>query len=261
MKTLKFLGTAGARFAMLRQLRASGGLWLQWEDTNLLIDPGPGSLIRCLRSRPKLNPLDLDGIILTHRHLDHSGDINVMMEAMTEGGHKKKGVVVAPYDALEDDPVVLRYNRNFVDKIEILKENETYKIKEVSFQASIEHVHGCEAYGLNFKVGKKVLLSIITDTQYFDGLEKYYPGDILVANILLFGENKRVMHLSLVDARLILKNSNCRVFIMTHFGMTMIKNKPHEIARKLQSEFKDKLIIAAYDGMSLDLEAHLEKEN
>ena len=257
MKTLKFLGTAGARFAVLKQLRASGGLWLKWEDVNLLIDPGPGSLVGCLNSRPKLNPVDLDGIVLTHRHLDHSGDINVMMEAMTEGGHKKKGVVIAPYDALEDDPVVLRYNRNFVDKIEVLKENETYKIKEVSLQASIKHVHGCEAYGLNFKVGKKVLLSIITDTQYFDGLEKYYPGDVLVANILLFKEKKHIMHLSLADARLILKNSNCRVFIMTHFGMTMIKNKPHEIARKLQEEFKDKLIIAAYDGMTFDLEEHL----
>jgi ribonuclease BN (tRNA processing enzyme) len=254
MKTLKFLGTAGARFAMLRQLRSSGGLWLRWEDTNLLIDPGPGSLVRCLKSRPKLNPVDLDGIILTHRHLDHSGDMNVMIEAMTEGGHKKKGVVVAPYDALEDDPVILRYNRNFVDKIELLKENETYKIKEVVFQAAVEHVHGCEAYGLNFKIDNKVLLSVITDTQYFDGIEKHYPGAILVANILLFDEKKRVMHLSLADARLILKNSDCRVFIMTHFGMTMLKNKPHEIARKLQNEFKDKLILAAYDGMTFDLE-------
>jgi ribonuclease BN (tRNA processing enzyme) len=254
MKTLKFLGTAGARFAMLRQLRSSGGLWLRWEDTNLLIDPGPGSLVRCLKSRPKLNPVDLDGIILTHRHLDHSGDMNVMIEAMTEGGHKKKGVVVAPYDALEDDPVILRYNRNFVDKIELLKENETYKIKEVVFQAAVEHVHGCEAYGLNFKVDNKVLLSVITDTQYFEGIEKYYPGDILVANILLFDEKKQVMHLSLADARQILQNSDCRVFIMTHFGMTMLKNKPHEIAQRLQNEFKDKLIIAAYDGMTFDLE-------
>ncbi len=258
MKTLKFIGTAGARFAMLRQLRASGGLWLKWEDTNLLIDPGPGSLVGCLKSRPKLNPLDLDGIILTHRHLDHSGDINVMIEAMTDGGHKKKGVVIAPYDALENDPVILRYNRNYVDKIELLKENETYKIKEVLFQAAIEHIHGCETYGLNFKVGKKVLLSIITDTQYFEGIEKYYPGDILVVNLLLFNKKRHVKHLSLADARLILKNSNCRVFIMTHFGMTMLKNKPHEIARGLQDEFKDKQIIAAYDGMIFDLEKHLE---
>jgi ribonuclease BN (tRNA processing enzyme) len=187
--------------------------------------------------------------------------MNVMIEAMTEGGHKKKGVVVAPYDALEDDPVILRYNRNFVDKIELLKENETYKIKDVVFQAAVEHVHGCEAYGLNFKVDNKVLLSVITDTQYFEGIEKYYPGDILVANILLFDEKKQVMHLSLADARLILQNSNCKVFIMTHFGMTMLKNKPHEIAQKLQNEFKDKLIIAAYDGMTFDLEEHLDKGN
>ena len=48
---------------------------------------------------------------------------------------------------------------------------------------------------------------------------------------------------------------------MTHFGLTMLKNKPHEIARKLQSEFKDKLIIAAYDGMTFDLEEYLEKGN
>jgi phosphoribosyl 1,2-cyclic phosphodiesterase len=209
-----------------------------------------------LKSRPKLNPADLDGIILTHRHLDHSGDINVMIEAMTEGGHLKRGMVFAPCDALEDDPVILRYNRNFVDKIEVLKENETYKIKQVTFQAAVEHVHGCQAYGLNFKVGKKVLLSFITDTQYFQGIEKHYPGEILVANILLFDEKKKVMHLSLADARRILEKSNCRVFIMTHFGMTMLKNKPHELAQKLQAEYKDKRIIAAYDGLTFDLEAH-----
>ena len=64
--------------------------------TNLCIDPGPGSLIRCLRSKPKLDPSSLDGILLTHRHLDHAGDVNVMIEAMTEGGHKKRGSSLRP---------------------------------------------------------------------------------------------------------------------------------------------------------------------
>ena len=80
MNKIKFLGTAGARFVVSKQLRSSGGLWLTVDDTNVLIDPGPGSLVRCLASRPKLNPMDLDGIILTHRHLDHSNDINIIME-------------------------------------------------------------------------------------------------------------------------------------------------------------------------------------
>ena len=96
MNKMKFLGTAGARFVVTRQLRKSGGIWLTLDDTNILIDPGPGSLNRCFSSKPKLNPLDLDGIILTHRHLDHSNDINIIIEAMTNGGFKKKGIVFAP---------------------------------------------------------------------------------------------------------------------------------------------------------------------
>ena len=41
---IKFLGTAGARFVMIRQLRHSGGLWINCSGTNVLIDPGPGAL-------------------------------------------------------------------------------------------------------------------------------------------------------------------------------------------------------------------------
>ena len=53
---IKFLGTAGARFVMIKQLRASGGLWVSSGETNILIDPGPGSIVRCASSRPKLDP-------------------------------------------------------------------------------------------------------------------------------------------------------------------------------------------------------------
>jgi len=42
---IKFLGTAGARFVMIRQLRASGGLWVSANNKNILIDPGPGSIV------------------------------------------------------------------------------------------------------------------------------------------------------------------------------------------------------------------------
>ncbi|MGA2467107.1 MAG: MBL fold metallo-hydrolase, partial [Thermodesulfobacteriota bacterium] len=61
----------------MKQLRASGGVWLSIGKTNLYIDPGPGALVRCLSSKPKLEPSTLDGILLTHKHLDHSSDVNV----------------------------------------------------------------------------------------------------------------------------------------------------------------------------------------
>ncbi|UCH43901.1 MAG: MBL fold metallo-hydrolase, partial [Dehalococcoidales bacterium] len=68
--TITFLGTAGARFMVSRQLAASGGLWLSLNGTEILIDPGPGSIVQS--TKRKLAAEQLSAIILSHRHLDHS---------------------------------------------------------------------------------------------------------------------------------------------------------------------------------------------
>jgi len=44
-----------------------------------------------------------------------------MIEAMTEGGFKKRGTLFAPRDALEEDPVVLKYVMGYVEKVEVLE--------------------------------------------------------------------------------------------------------------------------------------------
>ena len=252
MSWIKFLGTAGARFVVMKQLRASGGLWLNMDDTNVLIDPGPGSLIKCLSSKPRLNPLDLNGIILTHRHLDHSNDVNIMIEAMTNGGFKKKGVVFAPKDALVgDDPVILRYVREHVEKIEVLQEKGSYAIGSIRFSTPVKHVHGVETYGLNIK-GKNISVSFITDTRYFEGLETYYNGDVLVINVVRLEEKEGIEHLSLRDAEKILSVNKPRLGVLTHFGMTMLKAKPWELAEQLSQKLGIK-VIAARDGMTIDL--------
>jgi len=252
MNRIKFLGTAGARFVVMKQLRSSGGIWLTLDDTNVIIDPGPGSLVRCVSSKPKLNPFDLDGVILTHRHIDHSNDINIIIEAITNGGFKKRGVVFAPKDAFEDDPVILKYVRNHVEKIEILKEKQNYKIGNISFSTPVKHIHGVETYGLNI-YGKNSSISIITDTKYFKGLEKYYKGDVLIINVVLLEERPEIDHLSLKDAEYILSINKPKLGILTHFGMNMIKSKPWEIAENLAKSLDTK-IIAAYDGMEVDLD-------
>ena len=254
MNKLKFLGTAGSRFVVTKQLRKSGGIWLSLDKTNLLIDPGPGSLIRCVSSKPKLNPLDLDGIILTHRHLDHSNDINIMIEAMTNGGFRKKGIIFAPKDALNDDPVILKYIRDFVEKIEILKEKGTYKIGNISFNTPVKHVHGVETYGLNI-YGKNCSISIITDTKYFEGIESHYNGNILIINFVLIEKKDYINHLSINEIEKIISTNKPKLTILTHFGMNIIKAKPWEISEKLSKKLGVN-IIAANDGMEIDLDLY-----
>lgn len=260
MDRIKFLGTAGARFVVSKQVRASGGLWFTLDDTNFLVDPGPGTLVKCATSKPKLDPTTLDGIILTHRHLDHSSDVNVMIEAMTQGGFKRKGELFAPQDALNEDPVVLRYLRHFVEKIHTLKEGGNYSLGKIKFNTPVKHVHGVETYGIKFKSSKYVI-SLIVDTKFFLELSKHYSkSDLVILNVVRHeatGMSLRVDHLNLEDVKVILKEIKPRVAIITHFGMTMVRAKPWEVADKLSNDLGIK-IIAARDGMDFKLDDELK---
>ncbi|KYK23062.1 hypothetical protein AYK25_06780 [Thermoplasmatales archaeon SM1-50] len=254
MNLIKFLGTAGARFVVMKQLRASGGIWFNLDGTIFLVDPGPGSLLRCLSSRPKLNPQELEGIILTHRHLDHSNDINIMIEAMTNGGFKKKGVVFAPRDALENDPVILKHVRQNVERIEILKEKGKYQLGNISFETTKQLKHGVETYGINFR-GKTWCISLITDTDYFSDLASYFPGEILIINVVLREDKSSIEHLCLQEAEQIIAQNKPRLAILTHFGMGMVKAKPWEIAEKLSKKL-DITVLAARNGMQIDIDRY-----
>ena len=254
MNTIKFLGTAGARFVVMKQLRASGGLWLTLDGTHILVDPGPGALIRCLTSRPKLDPQDLEGIILTHRHLDHSNDINIMIEAMTNGGFKKKGVVFAPGDALKGDPVILKYARKQVGHIEILKEKGVYQLGNISFETPIRMKHGVETYGINFR-GKTNSISLITDTDYFTNLASHFLGNILIVNVVMLQDKNTIEHLCLEEAEQIIKTNKPQLAILTHFGMGMVKAKSWEIAEHLTKKLGIN-VIAARDGMQIDIDQY-----
>jgi ribonuclease BN (tRNA processing enzyme) len=249
---IKFLGTAGARYAVTRQLRKSGGMWLSLDETQLLIDPGPGSLVRCLSSRPVLHPNQLDAIILSHRHIDHSNDINIMIEAMTNGGNIKRGIVYAPSDALDSDPVILHHFRSYVADIIRLKEGTQYPIGSIRFSTPVKHIHGVETYGMRIH-GKTTSISIVSDTRYFDGLESYYPDEVLILHTVLVQSKKEILHLSLENVEHIVSKTHPRLCILTHFGMGIIKGKPWKFAEELSKKC-GVTIIAAYDGMELNLD-------
>src|SRR4030042_6814959 len=122
--TITFLGTGGARFMIISQLLATGGLWLNLSGTEILIDPGPGCIVQS--TKRQLDAEKLSAIILSHRHLDHSADVNVMVEAMTNGGFNRHGWLFAPADALGNEPVIFSYLKKFIEGIVVLEEGKSY---------------------------------------------------------------------------------------------------------------------------------------
>jgi len=251
MDFIKFLGTAGARFVVMKQLRSSGGIWLRYKDTNILIDPGPGALIKCCTCRPKLKPESLDAIILTHKHLDHSNDVNVMIEAMTEAGHKRRGILFAPSDAFGQEGVVFSYLKDHPENIMILKEGD-YKVGEISFQVLTKNIHPVETYGVKFYLGKEIV-SFISDTKYFDDLIDFYKDStIIILNVVFYKRSDKFEHLCLEDAIKIIKSIKPKKAILTHFGMTMLKQKPHLLEEELNKELGQDIKFA-YDDLTFEL--------
>jgi len=256
--TVTFLGTGGARFMIITQLLASGGLWFNLGGTEFLMDPGPGCIVQA--TKRKLNPEKLEAIIVSHRHLDHAADVNIMAEAMTQGGNRRRGRLFAPADALGEEPVILNYLRKRLEGIEVLEAGKTYTIGNVSFTTPIKHIHPVENYGFIFRSGGRTI-AYITDTKYFDALPQYYRGDLLMLNVV-FLEPKTVAasenagmpidHLSIPDAERLVKEIKPKVAIMTHFGMGMWRAKPWVLAEQL-TEKTGVRVIAARDGMQFDL--------
>ena len=245
---ITFLGTGGARVVVFKQLLASGGIWLELGDARIALDPGPGALVHAVKLG--LDPTKLDAIVLSHRHLDHSADVNVMVEAMTTGGFNRRGVLLAPREAYEDDPVILRYLREYVREVLVVEQGEEYVVGDVRLRAPVRHDHPGEVYGFVFEApGGR--LAYIADTRYFPELADHYQAETLILHTVRLEESE-IYHLSIPDAKRLIEAIRPRLAILTHFGMTLWRADPAEVAARLSQETGVR-VIAAKDGLRVEL--------
>jgi phosphoribosyl 1,2-cyclic phosphodiesterase len=249
---IKFLGTGGTRFVVSKQLCASGGIWCCFRGLHIHIDPGPGALLQALQTRYVTDPKQLTCIILSHRHIDHSNDVNIMIEAMTEGGTQPRGVLFCPQDTIDNDPIVFNYIRNYITDIKMLAENMRYNVDELEFDVPVKHIHGnVETYGMRF-ITPDGVISYIADTRFFDKLKYVYHADILIMNVVLKNRIYYVDHLCVDDAIVLIRAISPSLAVLTHFGLSMLKANPQIIAEKI-TDITGIRTIAAFDGMMLDI--------
>ncbi len=246
MSEVLFLGTAGARYVVAKQLRASAGTLLKVENDLLLLDPGPGTLVYLAKYKIPLEKIKV--IVLSHQHLDHSSDLNIIVDAITEGGFKKRGILYLPESALKE-PVLLSYLHSYLVKIEILKAKTFYEALPFKFKTTCKLNHSVETYGFLFFLPENKVLGFLSDTGYFEELsEEFKEVQILVVNVVREKPLDGVLHLSIPDLKKLLQKMKPETVILTHFGMTMLKANPFKVAQNLSKELKIK-IVAAYDGM------------
>ena len=139
-----------------------------------------------------------------------------------------------------------------VEEIVKLEEGGSYKVRNLEFSTPILHIHDCETYGIRFQ-GSKTSVSYISDTKYFEGIESYYSSDVLILNVVLVDSKDYIHHLSISDAERIIQKIKPKIAILTHFGLSIIKARPWDIAEELSKKTGCN-VIAASDGMLLSLD-------
>ena len=245
MSSITFLGTGGGRFVILSQQRYSGGLWLDFEEAKLILDPGPGALIRALQFGKQ--PDKLDGILVSHNHIDHQNDASLMIEAMTGGMRSRRGVLALNTRTLG---YISEYHRDFVN-LTITSPGEKFKIKNLEIEAIPTSNH-VDAVGYKF-YSKDGTVTCTSDTAYSEDLIKYYKGsDVLILNTIVPATRDIDVHLNTKTAAYIIEKAKPKLAVMQHFGRTMLMYGPEKEARWIQDRTNIRTI-AARDGMTIGL--------
>lgn len=248
-----FLGTGGGRVNLLQQKRWTGGFRING-SMNIHVDPGPGALVRSIQTGQ--NPMKLDAIIVTHLHVDHCSDANVLIEAMTHYTLKKYGLVIGSKNSIEGDAngdrAISTYHLSKVKEIYSAKWGEKKKFSgpkgefEIEITKSKHEEQTCFGFKLSID---GITVGYTSDSEYFEGLYEQYKGcDWLISNTMKPHIDNYKGHLTSDETIELLRIVRPKMCILTHMGMKMLKVGPEIEAARIEKESGVRTI-AAKDAM------------
>ncbi len=248
-----FLGTGGDSIVVGKQLRSAGGIIVQVEENQLHIDPGPGALARA--KDYGVNIRANVAVLVSHNHLNHAGDINSVISAMTLGGLDPKGVLVLNKSAAEGtgelDRYLTDYHRRLIERSIVLEAGQRVGINEIEVKAT-RALHS-DPTAVGFKlVTPKFVMGYTGDTGYSTSLaEDFRDVDLMVFNTVLPREQKEQGQLNADDVLRLLSQIKPKLAIITHFGIKMEESDVLNEARRIQRESQVQTV-AAKDGMAIN---------
>ncbi|MFY9606051.1 MAG: MBL fold metallo-hydrolase [Thermoplasmata archaeon] len=253
MARITFLGTGGGRFATIYQTRATGGIYLE-DQRNLHIDPGPGALVR-MRS-VGIDPLATDAILISHCHPDHYVDAEILIEAMTEGGTRKQGVLLASTSVIEGNgdfgPAISKYHLSKPRIVKVMQPFNKISLKPLEISATPSAHSDTSSIGFRIQTTAGVV-SYVSDTQLVEQVIKAHRNSrILIACVTRPLGQRIPHHLSTEDAGYLIEKIKPELAIITHFGMRVIQENPETQAKWIEDRCGVKTI-AARDFMTLEL--------
>jgi len=234
---LVFLGTGGGRFATITQRRRTGGIRILADKLNAHLDPGPGALVYSLNAG--LDPQKISTLLISHSHPDHYTDAEVLIEAMTHGTTKKRGVLIAPHSVLfgnaEVESSISKYHQRMPGRIFEAKSGDAFDVDNVKIVVTEARHSDPDAVGFRFETDSFGDFAYTSDTEYFEGIGRHYQNlRLLTLCVLRPSGNPWKGHMTTEDAIRIVEEAKPELAVLTHFGMQMIFKGPDREAKLVE---------------------------
>jgi len=248
---LFFLGTGGGRFATITQKRRTGGIRILYNRVNIHLDPGPGALVYSLEAG--LNPQKINGVLISHCHPDHYNDAEVLIEAMTQGMTRKRGVLAAAHSVLNGnqqcEPSISKYHQGMPEQVVDAKPGTLFNVDDIRLSVAEARHTDPDAVGFRFETPNFGDIAYTSDSEYFEGIGKPYRGvRLLLLCVMRPAGSPWKGHMTTDDAIKILEEAKPDMAVLTHFGMQMIFKGPANEAKLIQEKTGTQTV-AASDGM------------
>ncbi len=252
---LTFIGSGGSGTMMRTQARRTGGLYFDLE-TKFVVDPGPGSLYNAISIG--LEPEKMDGVLLSHMHVDHATDVNAYLDAMNQPfliaeQHcvKDRKATKAKFDYY---PCVAVFQQS-KSKVHAVKPGDKVSINSVEFTAT-KADHYDPTVGFRIKT-EGLDVGYTSDGSYYKGMEKQFDGcKVLIANVIIpKGQDAKPHRYMSVDDLIKLINAmkdKPSLVIISHLNFWMLRANMWKQEKIVQDATKVKTIHAE-DFMTVDL--------
>lgn len=249
-----FLGTGGSRQMLMTQERKTGGIFFDMDKTKFIVDPGPGSILNALSVG--IDPGKLDGVVVSHLHIDHCTDANVYLDAI------EKPFIIAEEHCLlmkkanfEYFPCITAYHQK-KSKVYAVKDGDMVTVGNVKLKA-VKMKHYEPTMGFRIVSGD-VDVGYVSDGAYYRGMEKHFDGcKVLIFNVIVpKGQTAQKDEYMSVDGVISFLNGlsiKPKMVILTHLNSWMLRSNLWKQEKIIQEATKLKNVIHAEDFMSLDL--------
>ncbi|MFT7615802.1 MAG: hypothetical protein ACI8Y7_000627 [Candidatus Woesearchaeota archaeon] len=247
-----FLGTAGDSIVAGTQARATGGIVIEYDEMKLILNPGPGTIARAAQNAVSMR--EIDAVIVTKNDLLSTGDLNACVDAMTNGGLDKRGVVVCSYEVLDGNqeyqPAMSPLHQKCLEKVIPLRLDDSVALNNIEIVPTHTNDTSDRTFGVRLSTPQFIVSYVGASVYDKDIVQEHKGCDILILNFpsVLSKENKTT---SLEDIKKFITEIKPNLAIITGFGIKILQDDILTHVRNIQRDTGVQTT-AAKDGLAIN---------